>query len=73
MSEQTIRELRQLLDAEERDVGFLEYMPAAAGDTLLRATRETLDAEDAATDEAITSGTRGLPTPLDRIAQTILG
>lgn len=73
MSEQTIGELRQLLDADERDVAFLEQLPEAVTETLLHASRETLDAEDTALTEAIASGTRALPTPLNRIAHSILG
>lgn len=73
MSEQTIRELRQLLEAEDRDVGFLEHLPASAAETLLRAGRETIDAEETAVNEAIASGSHALPTPLDRIARSILG
>lgn len=72
MSEQIPRELRELLDAEERDVGFLEYLPGSAADTLLRTTRKTVEAEDAALAEDIASGTKALPTPLDRIAHAIL-
>lgn len=73
MSEQTIRELQQLLGAGDREVGFLEYLPATAADALLRASREAVDAEDAALAEAIANGTRALPMPLDRIAHGILG
>lgn len=73
MSEQTIGELQQLLDADERDVGFLEYLPASAAETLLRASRETVDAEDTALAKDIAEGTRALPTPLNHIAHNILG
>lgn len=73
MSEQTIDELRQLLDAEASDVGFLAYLPESASEAVLRATRETLDAEETAVTEAIASATEELPTPLNRIAHSILG
>lgn len=72
MSEQAIQELRQMLAAEEHEVAFLDHVPEAAVNELLRATRTTLESQSEALTKAIASGTGALPAPLGRIAATIL-
>lgn len=73
MGDQTIAELQQLLEAGDNDVGFLAYLPDATGETLLRASREKLEAEETALGQAITEAVQALPAPLGRIAQSVLG
>jgi len=72
MSEQSIRELTRLLGAEDRDVGFLDYLPADEVDKLAAKTRETLGERSRALDEAIEHNTRRLPAPLSALAHRIL-
>lgn len=72
MSADTTRELTQLLGADERDVGFLEYLPDAAAAQLASAVRTKLGAQQVALDEAVAQGTQRLPAGLAGIAKKIL-
>lgn len=73
MSADTTRELTQLLAADERDVGFLEYLPDNAVAQLAGAIRDKLEAQRSLLDEAIAQGTQRLPAGLGGIAKRILG
>lgn len=73
MSADIALELTELLDADERDLGFLNYLPQDTITRLTIAIRETLEADRSALDEAITQGTQNLPTGLGSLANNILG
>lgn len=72
MGEQTAKQLRELLAAEDRGLGFLAQVPETTVDELERAVRATLDAESEALTNAITEGTAALPVPLRSIAAATL-
>lgn len=72
MSEHAIRELQQLLDAEDHEVAFLEYVPSPTVDVLLGAARQTIEHEAETLTRAIASGTAAMPTLVARLARLML-
>ena len=72
MSKQNSEELLQLLGADQRDIGFLEYLPDEAVMPLTTAMREKLQAQHAALDKAIDEGVARLPAVLGGLAGSLL-
>lgn len=73
MNEQVTRQLKSLLDANEKEVGFIEYLPGETAEKLLQSIQQRLDGERAALREKIAEGVSKLPAPLSGVARRVLG
>jgi len=72
MNEQTTEELTRLLNAEDREVGFLQHLPPEAVARLAGAISGTIETEKNAIETAVAEGTQRLPKGLRGIVRSIL-
>ena len=72
MREQTTAKLNKLLAAEDRDTGFLAYLPEQTVTRLTDAIEKKLAAERERLQTAIGEGTQRLPVGLGGIVRGIL-
>lgn len=72
MSEQKVQEITRFLAANDRDTGFLEYLPEETVTQLAAGIEKTLAAEQQRLQDAIAEGTRNLPAGLGGVVRGIL-